>query len=77
MGVLNRTKEEIHILEIFPRTLIEEKLLFQPNWGIGGKTIRYLKKWKQVKEVDFKLKGFPNYSKTKIVKKRLKEKLKI
>ncbi|KAA6369989.1 MAG: hypothetical protein EZS28_034482, partial [Streblomastix strix] len=31
MGIQNRTKEEIHTLEIFPRTLTEVTLHPQPN----------------------------------------------
>ncbi|KAA6395263.1 MAG: hypothetical protein EZS28_009208 [Streblomastix strix] len=38
-GIQNRTKEEIQILEIFPRTLMEETLQPQPNTGMGGGTI--------------------------------------
>ncbi|KAA6376582.1 MAG: hypothetical protein EZS28_027888, partial [Streblomastix strix] len=53
MGVQNRTKEEIHTLEIFPRTPMEEILQPQPDTGMGGKTIRYLETWKLVKGVKF------------------------
>ncbi|KAA6394462.1 MAG: hypothetical protein EZS28_010015 [Streblomastix strix] len=35
MGIQNKTKEEIHTLEIFPRTQMEEILQPQPNTGMG------------------------------------------
>ncbi|KAA6395851.1 MAG: hypothetical protein EZS28_008622 [Streblomastix strix] len=52
MGIRNRTKEDIHILEIFPRTLIDETSLLQPSKGIWGKN-RYLEMWKLEKGVVF------------------------
>ncbi|KAA6309635.1 MAG: hypothetical protein EZS28_056469 [Streblomastix strix] len=58
MGIRNRTKEEIHTLEIFPRTPMEEIQQPQPNTGMGGKTIRYLETWKLVKGVEFIQKVF-------------------
>ncbi|KAA6367911.1 MAG: hypothetical protein EZS28_036560, partial [Streblomastix strix] len=36
MGIQNRTKQEIHTLEIFPRTLMEQTLQPQPDTGMGG-----------------------------------------
>ncbi|KAA6373088.1 MAG: hypothetical protein EZS28_031383 [Streblomastix strix] len=48
IGIQNRTMEEIHILEIFPRTLMEQTLQPQQNTGFGRK-IRYPKIWKLVK----------------------------
>ncbi|KAA6363932.1 MAG: hypothetical protein EZS28_040541 [Streblomastix strix] len=42
IGIQNRAKKNIHTLEIFPRTLMEETLQPQPNIGMGRKTIRYL-----------------------------------
>ncbi|KAA6379245.1 MAG: hypothetical protein EZS28_025230 [Streblomastix strix] len=59
MGIQNRTKEEVHTLEIFPRIPMEEILQPQPDTGMGGKTIRYLETWKLVKGVEFIQKGFP------------------
>ncbi|KAA6365740.1 MAG: hypothetical protein EZS28_038734, partial [Streblomastix strix] len=48
--IQNRTKEDIYIPEIFPRTLMEEILQPQPNTGMEGKIIRYLETWKLVME---------------------------
>ncbi|KAA6368679.1 MAG: hypothetical protein EZS28_035793, partial [Streblomastix strix] len=45
MGIQNRTKEEIHTLEIFPRIQMEETLQLQPDTGMGGKPILYLEAW--------------------------------
>ncbi|KAA6354014.1 MAG: hypothetical protein EZS28_050460, partial [Streblomastix strix] len=42
MGIQNRTKEETHTREIFPRTPMEETSQPQPDTRMGGKTIRYL-----------------------------------
>ncbi|KAA6358630.1 MAG: putative reverse transcriptase [Streblomastix strix] len=77
MGIQNRTKEEIHTLEIIPRILMEEILQPQPDTGMGGKTIRYLEAWKLVKGVEFKQKGFFHLFKSEDSEKRLQERLKI
>ncbi|KAA6381101.1 MAG: hypothetical protein EZS28_023369 [Streblomastix strix] len=53
MGILYNTKEKIHTLEIFPRTLMEETLQPQPNTGIERETIHYLETRKLVKGVEF------------------------
>ncbi|KAA6370439.1 MAG: hypothetical protein EZS28_034034 [Streblomastix strix] len=77
MGIQNRTKEEIHTLEIFPRIQMEEILQHQPDMGMGGKTIRYLEAWKLVKGVQFMQKGFFFLFKSKDSEMRLQEKLRI
>jgi hypothetical protein len=70
-GIQNRTKEEIHTLEISPRILMEETLQPQPNTGMGGKTIRYLEACKLVKGVEFIQKGFFLLFKSEDSEKRL------
>ncbi|KAA6371316.1 MAG: putative reverse transcriptase [Streblomastix strix] len=75
MGIQNRTKEEIHTLEIIPRTPMEEILQPQPNTGMEGKTIRYLETWKLVKGVEFIQKGFFLLFKSEDSEKILQEKL--
>ncbi|KAA6399029.1 MAG: hypothetical protein EZS28_005446 [Streblomastix strix] len=77
MGIQNRTKEDIHTLEIFPSTPMEEILQPQPDTGMGGKTIRYLEMWKQAKGVEFIQKGFFLLFKNEDSEKRLQEKLRI
>ncbi|KAA6343685.1 MAG: hypothetical protein EZS28_052293, partial [Streblomastix strix] len=77
MGILNRTKKEIHIYEIIVRTLNEESLQHQPNIGIEGKTIRYMEKWKLVKGVEFIQMEFFLLIKSEDSVKRLQEKLRI
>ncbi|KAA6378074.1 MAG: hypothetical protein EZS28_026397, partial [Streblomastix strix] len=46
MGIQDRTKEEIHTLEIFPWTLMEETLHPLSNTGMREKIICYLEMWK-------------------------------
>ncbi|KAA6393727.1 MAG: putative reverse transcriptase [Streblomastix strix] len=75
MGIQNRTKEEVHTLEIFPRTPMEEALQPQPNIGMGEKTIRYLETWKLVKGMEFIQKGFFLLFKNEDSEKRLQERL--
>ncbi|KAA6394108.1 MAG: putative Transposon Ty3-I Gag-Pol polyprotein [Streblomastix strix] len=77
MGVQNRTKEEIHTLEIFSRTLMEEILQSQSDMEMGGGEIRYLGTWKLVKGVEFIQKGFFLLIKSEDSEKRLQEKLRI
>ncbi|KAA6362119.1 MAG: hypothetical protein EZS28_042354 [Streblomastix strix] len=77
MGIQNRTKEEVHTLEIFPRILMEEILQPQPNTGKGEKTMRYLETWKLVRGVEFIQKGVFLPFKNEDSEKRLQEKLRI
>ncbi|KAA6403395.1 MAG: hypothetical protein EZS28_001077 [Streblomastix strix] len=77
MGIQNRTKEEIHTLEIFPRAPMEEVLQSQPETGMGRKTIRYQDTWKLVKGVGFIQRWFFLLFKNEDSEKRLQEKLKI
>ncbi|KAA6324141.1 MAG: hypothetical protein EZS28_054225, partial [Streblomastix strix] len=77
MGIQNRTKEEIHTLEIFPRTPMEEVLQPQPDTGMGEKTIRYLERRKLVKGVEFIQKGFFLQFKNEDSEKKMQEKLRI
>ncbi|KAA6401479.1 MAG: putative reverse transcriptase [Streblomastix strix] len=77
MEIQNRTKEEIHTLEIFPRTPIEEVLQSQPDTGMGRKTIRYLETWKLVKGVEFIQKRFFLLFKNEDSEKRLQKRLRI
>ncbi|KAA6404283.1 MAG: hypothetical protein EZS28_000192 [Streblomastix strix] len=77
MVTQNGTKEEIHTLEIFPRTPMEEILQPQPDTGMGGKTIRYLETWKLVKEMEFIQKGFFLLFKNEDSEKRLQERQRI
>ncbi|KAA6397981.1 MAG: hypothetical protein EZS28_006495, partial [Streblomastix strix] len=75
MEIQNRTKEEIHTLEIFPRTLMEEILQPQLDTGMGGKSIRYPESWKLVKRMEFIQKGFFLLFKSEDSEKRLQERL--
>ncbi|KAA6360314.1 MAG: hypothetical protein EZS28_044158, partial [Streblomastix strix] len=77
MGIQIRTKEEIHTLEIFPCTPMEEILQPQLDTGMGGKTIRYLETCKLVKGVEFIQKRFFLLFKNDDSEKRLQEKLRI
>ncbi|KAA6379725.1 MAG: hypothetical protein EZS28_024748 [Streblomastix strix] len=77
MGIQNRTKDEIHKLEIFPRTLLEKTLHPQPNTGMGEKTIRYLETRKLVKGGQFIQKVFSLLFKNEFSEKRLQEKPRI
>ncbi|KAA6370917.1 MAG: hypothetical protein EZS28_033554, partial [Streblomastix strix] len=77
MGIQNRTKKEIHTLEIFPRTPMEEIFQPQPDTGMWGKTIRYLETWKLVKGMEFIQKGFFLLFKNEDSEMRLKERLRI
>ncbi|KAA6370064.1 MAG: hypothetical protein EZS28_034407, partial [Streblomastix strix] len=77
MGIQNRTKEDIHTLENFPRILMDETLQPQQDTGMGGKTIRYLEAWKLVKGVEFIQIGVFLLFKSEDSKKRLQERLRI
>ncbi|KAA6356177.1 MAG: hypothetical protein EZS28_048296 [Streblomastix strix] len=77
MGIQNRTKEEIHTLEIFPRILMEETLQPQPETGMVGKSIHKLETWKLVKGIEFIQKGFILLVNIEDSEKRFQEKLRI
>ncbi|KAA6379831.1 MAG: hypothetical protein EZS28_024641 [Streblomastix strix] len=76
MGIQNRTREEIHTLEIFLGIYLREHCNFSQTQE-QGKTIRYLETWKLVNGVEYIQKGFFLLFKNEDSEKRLQEILRI
>ncbi|KAA6392372.1 MAG: hypothetical protein EZS28_012099 [Streblomastix strix] len=77
MVIQNRTKEEIQILEIFPRILLEGTLQSQPNTGMEGKQFVIWSLGNQYRGMEFIQKGFLLLFKSEDSENRLLEKLRI